>query len=89
MAALHTLLADPPDGPKPVVVRHRIMREYMPKRGTLGHDMMFRSCTIQVRHLGAPVWCLRVRAACLLGCSYCAVQKAACIVQAALHSRLA
>lgn len=27
----------------------RIMREYMPKRGTLGHDMMFRSCTIQVR----------------------------------------
>ena len=27
----------------------RIMREYMPKRGTLGHDMMFRSCTIQVK----------------------------------------
>ncbi|KAK9905722.1 hypothetical protein WJX75_005133 [Coccomyxa subellipsoidea] len=28
--------------------RYRIMREYMPKRGTLGHDMMFRSTTIQV-----------------------------------------
>lgn len=27
---------------------HRIMREYMPKRGTLGRDMMFRSTTIQV-----------------------------------------
>ena len=27
---------------------YRIMREYMPTRGTLGHDMMFRSCTIQV-----------------------------------------
>ena len=26
----------------------RIMRAYMPLRGTLGHDMMFRSCTIQV-----------------------------------------
>lgn len=26
----------------------RIMREYMPKVGTLGHDMMFRSTTIQV-----------------------------------------
>lgn len=26
----------------------RIMRAYMPTRGTLGHDMMFRSCTIQV-----------------------------------------
>ena len=26
----------------------RIMRDYMPKRGKLGHDMMFRSCTIQV-----------------------------------------
>jgi glutamate--cysteine ligase len=24
------------------------MRDYMPTRGTLGHDMMFRSCTIQV-----------------------------------------
>ncbi|KAL0020296.1 hypothetical protein WJX77_003532 [Trebouxia sp. C0004] len=28
--------------------RYRIMREYMPKVGTLGHDMMFRSTTIQV-----------------------------------------
>ncbi len=26
----------------------RIMREYMPKVGTMGHDMMFRSTTIQV-----------------------------------------
>ena len=25
----------------------RIMRAYMAKTGTLGHDMMFRSCTIQ------------------------------------------
>ncbi len=24
------------------------MRDYMPKRGDLGRDMMFRSCTIQV-----------------------------------------
>ena len=24
------------------------MREYMPKRGALGRDMMFRSCTVQV-----------------------------------------
>lgn len=28
--------------------RYKIMREYMPKVGTLGLDMMFRSCTIQV-----------------------------------------
>lgn len=28
--------------------RYKIMREYMPKVGTLGHDMMFRSTTIQV-----------------------------------------
>ena len=28
----------------------RIMREYMPKVGTMGHDMMFRSTTIQVGH---------------------------------------
>ncbi len=27
--------------------RYKIMRDYMPKRGTLGLDMMFRSCTIQ------------------------------------------
>jgi glutamate--cysteine ligase len=27
--------------------RYKIMREYMPKRGTLGLDMMFRSCTVQ------------------------------------------
>lgn len=28
--------------------RYNIMKEYMPKVGTLGLDMMFRSCTIQV-----------------------------------------
>ncbi len=28
--------------------RYKIMREYMPKRGALGTDMMFRSCTVQV-----------------------------------------
>lgn len=25
------------------------MREYMPKVGTMGLDMMFRTCTVQVR----------------------------------------
>ncbi|QDZ23875.1 glutamate--cysteine ligase [Chloropicon primus] len=28
--------------------RYNIMKAYMPTRGNLGHDMMFRSCTIQV-----------------------------------------
>ncbi|RMD90652.1 MAG: glutamate--cysteine ligase [Alphaproteobacteria bacterium] len=28
--------------------RYRIMRAYMPKRGRLGLDMMFRTCTVQV-----------------------------------------
>jgi len=28
--------------------RYAIMRDYMPKRGTLGHDMMLRTCTVQV-----------------------------------------
>lgn len=28
--------------------RYRIMREYMPKRGSLGLDMMLRTCTVQV-----------------------------------------
>jgi glutamate--cysteine ligase len=28
--------------------RYRIMRDYMPKRGSLGHDMMLRTCTVQV-----------------------------------------
>jgi glutamate--cysteine ligase len=28
--------------------RYKIMREYMPKKGTLGLDMMLRTCTIQV-----------------------------------------
>lgn len=28
--------------------RYAIMRDYMPTRGDLGRDMMFRSCTIQV-----------------------------------------
>ena len=32
--------------------RYKVMREYMPKVGTLGLDMMFRSCTIQVRSMG-------------------------------------
>jgi glutamate--cysteine ligase len=31
--------------PKP---RYKIMREYMPKVGSLGLDMMFRTCTVQV-----------------------------------------
>ncbi|KAK7257785.1 hypothetical protein RIF29_32015 [Crotalaria pallida] len=30
--------------------RYEIMRNYMPKVGTLGLDMMFRTCTVQVRH---------------------------------------
>lgn len=29
----------------------RVMADYMPRVGTLGHDMMFRSTTIQVRKL--------------------------------------
>src|SRR5690349_2626444 len=28
--------------------RYRIMRDYMPKVGTLGLDMMLRTCTVQV-----------------------------------------
>ena len=28
--------------------RYRIMKAYMPKRGTRGHDMMTRTCTVQV-----------------------------------------
>src|SRR5262249_15125076 len=28
--------------------RYQIMRDYMPKRGRLGHDMMLRTCTVQV-----------------------------------------
>ncbi|BBK39613.1 glutamate--cysteine ligase [Allostella sp. ATCC 35155] len=28
--------------------RYRIMRDYMPKRGSLGLDMMLRTCTVQV-----------------------------------------
>ena len=28
--------------------RYKIMREYMPKKGSLGLDMMLRSCTVQV-----------------------------------------
>jgi glutamate--cysteine ligase len=27
--------------------RYRIMRDYMPKKGRLGHDMMLRTCTVQ------------------------------------------
>lgn len=29
--------------------RYEIMRNYMPKVGSLGLDMMFRTCTVQVR----------------------------------------
>jgi glutamate--cysteine ligase len=36
------------DVPRMPKYRYKIMREYMPKVGTLGHDMMFRSTTIQV-----------------------------------------
>ncbi|KAK2079943.1 hypothetical protein QBZ16_002338 [Prototheca wickerhamii] len=36
------------DIPKMPKTRYRFMREYMPRVGTLGHDMMFRSCTVQV-----------------------------------------
>lgn len=28
--------------------RYGLMKAYMPTVGTLGHDMMFRSCTVQV-----------------------------------------
>ncbi|NKB48191.1 MAG: glutamate--cysteine ligase [Alphaproteobacteria bacterium] len=28
--------------------RYKIMREYMPKKGSMGHDMMLRTCTVQV-----------------------------------------
>jgi glutamate--cysteine ligase len=35
--------------------RYHIMREYMPKRGSLGHDMMFRSTTIQVGIAAAAI----------------------------------
>ncbi len=28
--------------------RYALMRSYMPRVGTRGHDMMFRTCTIQV-----------------------------------------
>jgi glutamate--cysteine ligase len=38
-------LADIPIMPKG---RYRIMRDYMPKKGKLGRDMMFRTCTVQV-----------------------------------------
>lgn len=38
-------VADVPRMPKD---RYRIMRDYMPRVGGLGLDMMFRSCTIQV-----------------------------------------
>jgi glutamate--cysteine ligase len=30
------------------------MREYMPKVGTMGLDMMFRTCTVQVRFPSIP-----------------------------------
>ena len=36
------------EGPMMPKGRYKIMRAYMPKKGTRGHDMMFRTCTIQV-----------------------------------------
>ncbi|PRW21064.1 glutamate--cysteine chloroplastic isoform A [Chlorella sorokiniana] len=36
------------DVPRMPKARYAIMRDYMPTRGTLGRDMMFRSCTVQV-----------------------------------------
>ena len=36
------------DVPRMPKSRYKIMRDYMPRVGTLGLDMMFRSCTIQV-----------------------------------------
>lgn len=39
--------------------RYKIMRNYMPKVGTLGLDMMFRSCTIQVWSCFTSSWLCR------------------------------
>ncbi len=47
VSSLNTL---PPQG------RYKIMREYMPKVGTMGLDMMFRTCTVQAR-AGAALSC--------------------------------
>ena len=48
-----TLGFDPTSAPEdePIMPKNRydIMRAYMPTKGTLGLDMMLRSCTIQVR----------------------------------------
>ena len=48
-----TLGFDPTSAPEAVPImpknRYDIMRAYMPTVGTLGLDMMLRSCTIQVR----------------------------------------
>ena len=48
-----TLGFDPTSAPEDVPImpknRYDIMRAYMPTKGTLGLDMMLRSCTIQVR----------------------------------------
>ena len=48
-----TLGFDPNSAPEDVPImpknRYDIMRAYMPTVGTLGLDMMLRSCTIQVR----------------------------------------
>jgi len=38
-------VADTPAMPKG---RYKLMREYMPKVGSMGLDMMFRTCTVQV-----------------------------------------
>jgi hypothetical protein len=44
------------DVPRMPKSRYAIMREYMPTRGTLGLDMMFRSCTIQVSRVPVHLW---------------------------------
>lgn len=45
--------------------RYEIMRNYMPKVGSLGLDMMFRTCTVQVSRnvelsCCGTAWCLFV-----------------------------
>jgi glutamate--cysteine ligase len=34
--------------------RYKIMREYMPKKGKLGIDMMLRTCTVQTNSTSNP-----------------------------------
>ena len=39
------------DMPKMPKGRYKIMTAYMPKVGSLGLDMMYRTCTVQVRYI--------------------------------------